>query len=112
MFSKSIGVIDVTSAEILALKEACVLFSKSRWVQLFSLILETDCESVVVWFNKPVSNPFAFKKLVEECIESCVGCSWSIRAVSREANCSADKLAKSGICRPTPLYWTSSNNDQ
>ncbi|KAK9029015.1 hypothetical protein V6N11_026144 [Hibiscus sabdariffa] len=112
MFSKSIGVIDVTSAEILALKEACVLFSQSRWVNFPSLVLETDCECLVEWFNRPVSTPSGYKKLVEECIESCVGCSWSIRAVPREANCTDDKLAKSSICKLTPLYWISNFDDQ
>ncbi|KAK8564992.1 hypothetical protein V6N12_058568 [Hibiscus sabdariffa] len=94
IFSKSIGEIDATSVKILALKEACVLFSKSRWAQRYSLVLETDCDCLVEWLNRPVLSPYGFKRLVGECIESCAVCSWSIRAVSREVNFTADKLAK------------------
>ncbi|KAK9047326.1 hypothetical protein V6N11_053173 [Hibiscus sabdariffa] len=91
MFSRSIGFIDSTLAEILALKEVCSLFSKSEWARVFSLVLETDYSLLVDW------------------LDLCLGCAWSIRVVSREANCTADKLAKSGIGRSKPLVWILSN---
>ncbi|KAK8532153.1 hypothetical protein V6N12_053599 [Hibiscus sabdariffa] len=109
MFSRSIGFIDSTSAEILALKEACSLFSKSEWARVFSLVLETDCSLLVDWFGNPLRAPPGFRMLVKECLDLCLGCAWSIRVVSREANCTADKLAKSGIGRSKPLVWILGN---
>ncbi|KAK8564936.1 hypothetical protein V6N12_058513 [Hibiscus sabdariffa] len=67
----------------------------SRWAQRYSIILETDCDCLVEWLNRYALSPYDFKRLVGECIESCAVCSWSIRAVSKEANYTADKLAQS-----------------
>ncbi|KAK9032724.1 hypothetical protein V6N11_056981 [Hibiscus sabdariffa] len=63
-FSKHIGMSDPVSAEILAIKEALVLFTKSAWAFDANLIIETDCSIVVGWLQNPTTTPLAFKDTV------------------------------------------------
>ncbi|KAL4290641.1 hypothetical protein GQ457_14G019900 [Hibiscus cannabinus] len=46
-FSKSIGLADPTSAEILAIKEALIIFPSSEWVKKVELIIKADCEVTI-----------------------------------------------------------------
>ncbi|KAK9044379.1 hypothetical protein V6N11_072685 [Hibiscus sabdariffa] len=69
-FSKSVGITDATSAELLAFKEACVLFGESKWAKSFAVIFESDCSLIS---------------------------RWSFNVVPSCANLTADKLTKAGI---------------
>ncbi|KAK8992945.1 hypothetical protein V6N11_049004 [Hibiscus sabdariffa] len=110
MFSKAVGTVDATSAELVAFKEACSLFGNSSWVKSKKLILETDCVLIAEWLNRPNSAPTVFRLLVEESLRICSNFSWDIRVVPRCANETTDKLAKSGIGRLAPLVWRSKRN--
>ncbi|KAL4355044.1 hypothetical protein GQ457_06G023790 [Hibiscus cannabinus] len=96
------------SAELLAIKEAIFLVKDSGWTHSCRIILETDCSCCVDWFHNPNSAPALFKGIIADCLRWCTGLSWSIQAVPRESNSTADKLAKSGISRTTPWVWRNS----
>ncbi|KAL4317760.1 hypothetical protein GQ457_18G002470 [Hibiscus cannabinus] len=91
-FSKSVGITDATSAEILAIKEACSLFVMSLWAKKYKLLTETD------------SYPAVFKPLVLSCLDICKNNEWRVKHVPREGNHLTDKLAKKGIGRASALY--------
>ncbi|KAK9000970.1 hypothetical protein V6N11_082764 [Hibiscus sabdariffa] len=110
MFSKAVGTLDATSAELIMFKEACSLFGSSSWVKSKKLILETDCVLIAEWLNRSNSTSTVFRPLVEESLRICSNFSWDIRVVPRCANETADKLAKSGIGRLAPLVWRSKHN--
>ncbi|XVE81888.1 hypothetical protein DITRI_Ditri15bG0102200 [Diplodiscus trichospermus] len=100
VFSKHIGVSDSSTAEILAVREAIVLFSQSQWVQTHRLIKESDSLNTVKWLKNPVLTPWRLRKFAVQVInlgESFLG--WSINHTYREANELANSLAKSGIQR-------------
>ncbi|KAK9043816.1 hypothetical protein V6N11_072144 [Hibiscus sabdariffa] len=78
---------------------------ESVWAGSISLMLESDCLARVNGFNQLSSAPCAFKHLVVECLRC------SIHAISRGANATADKLAKCGIFRTTPLVWKAAEQE-
>ncbi|XVF47772.1 hypothetical protein PTKIN_Ptkin03bG0137200 [Pterospermum kingtungense] len=47
IFSKAIGVLDSSSAELRAVEEAFKLFSSSKWVKEYELEIESDSFNVV-----------------------------------------------------------------
>ncbi|KAL4271451.1 hypothetical protein GQ457_13G003200 [Hibiscus cannabinus] len=103
IFSKPVGVTDATSAELLALKQVCTLFSKSKWSKSFKQILEIDCSMIIDWLNRPSLAPAVFKPDVLEYLELCTNFKWSIGVVPMSVNSSVDKLAKFGIYRASPF---------
>ncbi|KAK8532147.1 hypothetical protein V6N12_053593 [Hibiscus sabdariffa] len=109
LFFRSVGSIDATSAELIAILEIVTLFKKSKWAQSFKLLLETDCFLCVLRLERPSLAPLCFKPFIEACLKECDGLVWSIEAVPRAANTTADKLAKSGISRVAPLVWSLPN---
>ncbi|KAK9005603.1 hypothetical protein V6N11_043029 [Hibiscus sabdariffa] len=97
MFSKAIGFSDATSAELCVIREALVLFVESKWSKQSSLILEIDCTLCAGWLRSPTLAPVSFKILIADILILCAGragFSWSIQIVHREANSTADLLAK------------------
>ncbi|KAK8517314.1 hypothetical protein V6N12_032508 [Hibiscus sabdariffa] len=98
-FSKFTGFFDASSAELLAIKEACSLFSSSPWGKSFSLIVKCDCPLVVNWLLHPSRAPFVFKHLIYECLSVCENIKCVIHSIPRTANVSADLLAKKGMHR-------------
>ncbi|KAK8480387.1 hypothetical protein V6N12_031450 [Hibiscus sabdariffa] len=97
IFSKHIRMSDPVSAEILAIKEALVLFTKSAWASDANLIIETDCSIVAGWLQNPTTTPLAIKDAVEDCLAAAVELDWKIVRESRANNALADLLAKDGI---------------
>ncbi|EOY08336.1 Uncharacterized protein TCM_022692 [Theobroma cacao] len=57
IFSKAIGWSDSNMAELLATKEAVLLFIASRWNSSHSLILEFDSSNAVKWIQNPMDIP-------------------------------------------------------
>ncbi|KAK9034289.1 hypothetical protein V6N11_050460 [Hibiscus sabdariffa] len=104
-FSKYIGFTDATSAELLAFKEACVLFGESKWVESHSVIFESDCSLVFRWLTQPNLVSSIFKQIVLDCLDVCSNFRWSLNIVPRTANPIADKLAKTGTNRSFPWVW-------
>ncbi|KAL4281404.1 hypothetical protein GQ457_03G010010 [Hibiscus cannabinus] len=100
-FSMSVGTLDVSSAECLAVKEAVFLFNYSRWKGHYELVIESDGELVVNSIPLPLkfsslTSVFAYLKICEEF-------QWSISVVPKECNTLADNLAKQGISRVKAL---------
>ncbi|XVF65187.1 hypothetical protein PTKIN_Ptkin09bG0226900 [Pterospermum kingtungense] len=57
-FSKAVGYADSNLGEMLAAKEAMLLFSKSPWANSSNLILESDSTNMVKWLSEPSSTPW------------------------------------------------------
>ncbi|KAL4312455.1 hypothetical protein GQ457_01G051150 [Hibiscus cannabinus] len=94
IFSKSAGIVDCTSAEILAIFEACSLFRKSPWAKDYRLIIETDSSLAADWMLNPLRCPNVFKPLIEACLKECSVLDWRVSRVPRVCNSLADSLAK------------------
>ncbi|GMI83017.1 hypothetical protein like AT4G29090 [Hibiscus trionum] len=97
IFSKHVGNMDATSAEITAIHEALLLFKQSRWNKSAYLIIESDCKLAVEWVMNPGISPLSFRHLIMDCLEIGRGIKWKITHILRESNGMADKLAKKGI---------------
>ena len=61
-FSKSIGVCDSNEAEIIAIKEALLIFSASKWNSSHGLIIESDSKNTVQWISNPLVVPWKIRK--------------------------------------------------
>ncbi|KAK8716095.1 hypothetical protein V6N13_043414 [Hibiscus sabdariffa] len=102
---------DVSSAELLAIKEALSLFISSPWLDKGRFIIESDCKLAVEWLLNPSVAPLAFKPIIDSCLQFTVDLSWSIVVVPRECNSLADKLTKQGISRLVDFVDTSERLD-
>ncbi|KAL4334263.1 hypothetical protein GQ457_07G009660 [Hibiscus cannabinus] len=89
-FSAFLCLCDLKGVELKAVRKACSLFSTSKWLSQFSLVVESDCQLVedVSWFKNFLAN--IFKKVVFDYIE-----------VNEEAHI----LAKQGVIRVTDFIW-------
>ncbi|XVE65734.1 hypothetical protein DITRI_Ditri08aG0023100 [Diplodiscus trichospermus] len=93
-FSKSIGVEDSNEAELMAIREAFILFATSRWVQSCSLIIESDSTNAVNWILKPKEAPWRLRKFINyiENLKALIR-DWSV-VIPRESNQVADETCK------------------
>ncbi|KAK8572499.1 hypothetical protein V6N12_028552 [Hibiscus sabdariffa] len=66
LFFKSVGVSDATTAEILAIRVAYIMFQGSPWLHTCHLRIECDCSMVVSWFHNPPKSPSIFKQIIQE----------------------------------------------
>ncbi|KAL4308510.1 hypothetical protein GQ457_01G028730 [Hibiscus cannabinus] len=85
-FSKFIGCLDPTGAELAAIMEAIKVFKSSRWVKLYKLIIESDSLLSVRWIENPRTVPSNFAEIVSNCATLCTHCSWEVRFVFKERN--------------------------
>ncbi|XP_017974604.1 PREDICTED: 14.7 kDa ribonuclease H-like protein [Theobroma cacao] len=98
IFSKSIGVADSNLAELLAIKEAFIIFTSSRWRNDQKLVIECDSSNAVKWINQSHTAPWRMRKWliqIERMKEKLMG--WDVKHVRREANQRADSLANEGV---------------
>ncbi|XVF66579.1 hypothetical protein PTKIN_Ptkin10aG0048600 [Pterospermum kingtungense] len=99
-FSKSIGVEDSNVAELLAIREAFILFLSSTWVMSSKLIVESDSMVAVDWARKPSSVPCRVRNFINHLENLKLKCKdWKIVHIFRKANQVADKLAKEEVQR-------------
>ncbi|XVE82185.1 hypothetical protein DITRI_Ditri15bG0127000 [Diplodiscus trichospermus] len=56
------GVEDSNAAELIAIREAFIIFASSRWVQNHALIIESDSLNAVKWVLNPNSTPWRLRK--------------------------------------------------
>ncbi|XVF83580.1 hypothetical protein PTKIN_Ptkin16aG0500700 [Pterospermum kingtungense] len=86
--------------EILAVREAFILFASSQWSHSHRLIIESDSTNAdaVCWTNFPLEAPWAMRRFINH-IESlkCKIMDWSVIHISRDANSIADALAQEGV---------------
>ncbi|XVF83559.1 hypothetical protein PTKIN_Ptkin16aG0498800 [Pterospermum kingtungense] len=104
-FSKSIGTADSNLAEILTIKEAFLLVTSSRWVNL-PIIFESDSMNAVSWVSNPLKVPWKFRNIIShmENLKRQLQ-DWKIVHIFRESNSEADSLAKEGINRSTDFLF-------
>ncbi|XVF25055.1 hypothetical protein REPUB_Repub13aG0180900 [Reevesia pubescens] len=94
------GQSDATLAELLAVKEAFLLFAASKWANSHELLLEYDNYNVVKWIISPAFVPWKMRKhlsVIE--IAKLEICGFRIQHISRSVNMEADLLAKSEVGR-------------
>ncbi|KAK8480627.1 hypothetical protein V6N12_030568 [Hibiscus sabdariffa] len=72
-FSKYVGTVDCTSAEIIDFLEACLIFRKISRAKDFKVIFETDSSLVADWLMNPQRCPLTFKPLIASCLKVCKG---------------------------------------
>ncbi|KAK8994098.1 hypothetical protein V6N11_008304 [Hibiscus sabdariffa] len=96
-FSKSTGCVDAPTAEVQAVREACVLFVASARFSSSKLVVGCDCSNVVNWFSHPSSTPSFIKAIVVECIEVCSPVDCKVVLIPRSQNALADFLAKKEV---------------
>ncbi|XVF45253.1 hypothetical protein PTKIN_Ptkin02bG0190300 [Pterospermum kingtungense] len=99
-FSKSIGVADSNVAELIAIREAFILFLSSLWALSSKLIVESDSMIAVGWVSKPSAVAWKVRNLINhlENLKLKIN-NWEIVHTYREANQVADSLAKEGVYR-------------
>ncbi|XVF65779.1 hypothetical protein PTKIN_Ptkin09bG0277700 [Pterospermum kingtungense] len=98
-FSKAIGSADSNLAEILAIREAFVLFAESQWACLHKLIVESDSSNAVCWSNYSTNVPWAMRHINQiECLKENIR-EWEAVHVRRTCNSAADSLAKEAVYR-------------
>ncbi|XVE65736.1 hypothetical protein DITRI_Ditri08aG0023300 [Diplodiscus trichospermus] len=95
-FSKSIGIKDSNVAELLAIREALILYASSIWAQNAALIIESDSKNAVNWVlnAKEPENLLTILKMLKLMIKE-----WKVVHISRECNRIADGLTKEGVNR-------------
>ncbi|XVE91173.1 hypothetical protein DITRI_Ditri20bG0132900 [Diplodiscus trichospermus] len=97
-FSKSIGVEESNVVELLAIREAFILFATSKWEQTEALIIESDTMNAVNWILRPNSAPWRLRNFINhiENLKLMIR-DWRIVHVLRECNQVADNLAKEAV---------------
>ncbi|XVF36260.1 hypothetical protein REPUB_Repub19eG0042700 [Reevesia pubescens] len=108
----AIGPVDSTLAELLAIKEAMVIFVASKWVKTHGLCIESDNQSVVKWVSCPEDTPWKLRKFMStvEALKLEL-ISWEVSLTPRVNNVTADGLVKFGPPLPNmPLYVPKSIN--
>ncbi|XVE93272.1 hypothetical protein REPUB_Repub01dG0176500 [Reevesia pubescens] len=96
VFSNTIGSVDSTVAELLAIKEALVIFVASKWVKTHCLCIESDNQSVVKWVSCPKDTPWKLRKSMStvEAVKLEL-INWEVSFTPRVNNVMVDDLAKS-----------------
>ncbi|OMO72253.1 hypothetical protein COLO4_27741 [Corchorus olitorius] len=104
VFSKPIGQADSNMAELLAIKEAFLIFAASNWANEKELLVESDSKNAVKWVNEPTSGPWRCRKIIFQ-IEGYKKKikKWTVIHAFREANIIADNLAKSSVDRGSAI---------
>ncbi|EOY17003.1 Uncharacterized protein TCM_036128 [Theobroma cacao] len=98
MFSKSIEVVDANLAEIIAIREAFILFIASKWGKTKSLIIKSDSSNAIKCVNQSTKWPWRLQKWIlhiERLKRDVI--SWQVNHTFRDNNQSTDKLAKARI---------------
>ncbi|KAL4340444.1 hypothetical protein GQ457_08G025700 [Hibiscus cannabinus] len=102
-FFKSIGISDLTGAELVAIHEACQVFSLSPWFRRYDLLIESDSLLAVSWIKNPSCSPPCFTTLVTKCHRFFLNLDWKICFDYRERNGQNHLLTREGIGRITDL---------
>ncbi|TYG84611.1 hypothetical protein ES288_D01G262900v1 [Gossypium darwinii] len=89
IFSRSMGLTDPMLAEVIVLKETICVFTASKWLGKNKLIVESNCNND--------------SYIVSLCLAFPGSREMEIRLVPRDANGTADRLAKAGNNRPSDL---------
>ncbi|OMO83173.1 hypothetical protein COLO4_22651 [Corchorus olitorius] len=104
VFSKFIGIADSNMAELLAIKEAFLIFVASEWSTNTELIIESDSLNATKWVNEPNSVPWIHRQILFQIkgLKKKIK-NWSVVHVFREMYGIADTLAKSRVYRRSDI---------
>ncbi|XVF28552.1 hypothetical protein REPUB_Repub15cG0039600 [Reevesia pubescens] len=104
VFSKAIGIEDSNEVEFITIKEAFSVFVSLPWSKVYGLIVDSDSQVTVKWFNCHDSMPWKLKNFFP-LIDSLKGAviRWKVQHVFRESNDITDGLAKAGVFRTENL---------
>ncbi|EOY04001.1 Uncharacterized protein TCM_019252 [Theobroma cacao] len=106
LFCKSVGIIDSNKAELLAVREATIIFVASRWCSPHSFILECDNCTVVKWLLNPKDVPWRLRVIVFQTSSFLAKIDmWTTKHIPRSVNEVADSLAKEGVHRLVDFLW-------
>ncbi|KAK8621067.1 hypothetical protein V6N13_067510 [Hibiscus sabdariffa] len=105
-FSMSVGVNNVVSTEILAIKETLRLYNSLKGSHSYTVVIESDNQSVVGWLQHPHLAPVNIREEIIGCINECKDLDCRFQFVYREGNTVADGLAKKGIRHVQPLVMS------
>ncbi|OMP02188.1 hypothetical protein COLO4_11284 [Corchorus olitorius] len=91
-------------AELLAIKEAFLIYAASSWAHQSCLIVESDSRNSVKWVTEIETAPWRFRQVLfkMEELKKKVS-SWKVVHIYREVNHIADGLAKSIIGKSTAV---------
>ncbi|XVF39216.1 hypothetical protein PTKIN_Ptkin01aG0017700 [Pterospermum kingtungense] len=105
-FSKSVGIVDSNIAELLAIREAFLVFIDSPFVSDNVLIIESDSKTAVNWVNSPLSAPWMVLNFINhiECLKKQI-IGWEVTHIFREANQVEDQLAKERVSRTADMVF-------
>ncbi|GMI64458.1 hypothetical protein HRI_000115100 [Hibiscus trionum] len=104
-FSKCIGRSDPTRAELMAIWEAGIFLSKSKWGDGRSITIESDSQLACKWVGGFVQVPTVFEDIVSKCRRALDKLGIHLVFVYREQNSAAHTLARSGVGRDQALVW-------
>ncbi|KAK9023974.1 hypothetical protein V6N11_004160 [Hibiscus sabdariffa] len=96
-FSRSLGIMDATTAEILAIKEAGLICKDNFKLASKKIVIVSDTCLVCNWILAPQTTPLALKAEIMEVWNLCKSFGWEVESIDRELNIEADSLAKNGI---------------
>ncbi|XVF81381.1 hypothetical protein PTKIN_Ptkin15bG0150400 [Pterospermum kingtungense] len=104
LFSIPIGIADSNLDELLAIREAFLLFTALQWSCSHNLVIESDSSNAVKWVNFPFVAPWAMRSFLNqiEALKSRV-LNWRVVHVNREINFVVDTLAKEAALREDEL---------
>ncbi|KAK9002057.1 hypothetical protein V6N11_024746 [Hibiscus sabdariffa] len=85
------------AAELLAIKEAGILFKSLKWARSHRLLVECDSNNIVHWIKNAHLSPASFRGIINSILDTFEGLVWQVFLISREQNSLADNLAKKGI---------------
>lgn len=106
-FSKNMGLGFAFDAEVMAIHEALTLCQQHL---IRNIVVESDSTLVVGWVNCKRNRPWKLTNLLNQIdiLIPMVNC-LEVRHIFREANTSADALAKQGSIHLKPLYYLNSS---
>ncbi|EOX94803.1 Uncharacterized protein TCM_004414 [Theobroma cacao] len=108
LFSKSIGVCDSNKTELMAVREAALIYPASRWCTSHSLFIESDKQNVVNWITSPNKVPWRLRQLIAQTLNILGKIKkWDIKHTMGLANNEADTLAKEGVLRTVDFSFLS-----
>lgn len=91
IFFKSIGKSNSNLVEIVAIKEALLIFASSRLCSQSRLWIESDSHNAVLWFDKPQKAPWRVRNLLVQTKQlKNLTSQCKVTHISREANEESD----------------------
>lgn len=112
MFLKAVDIVDSSAMELLAIKEAFMLYASLKWANTHWLMLESNLKNAIGQMLKPNTTPWTLRNCMMH-IEACeqkIEC-WEIQKIPCKANDQGDQLAKIWVQRLSPMMMVLGQDD-